>query len=64
MIHLGEIPLLKTWLFSIAHNITVDYIRKPLTILQDVLLFKKDLKSLPEEIVEIKESSQIIYLTQ
>jgi RNA polymerase sigma-70 factor, ECF subfamily len=53
----------KTWLFSIAHNITVDYIRKrkPLTILQDVLLFKKDLKPLPEEIVEIKESSQQLY---
>ncbi|MFJ5761060.1 RNA polymerase sigma factor [Neobacillus sp. NPDC093182] len=53
----------KTWLFSIAHNITVDYIRKrrPLTILQDVLLFKKDLKPLPEEIVEIKENSQELY---
>lgn len=52
-----------TWLFSIAHNITVDYIRKrkPLTILQDVLLFKKDLKPLPEEIVEIKEISQELY---
>jgi RNA polymerase sigma-70 factor, ECF subfamily len=53
----------KTWLFSIAHNITVDYIRKrkTLTILQDILLFKKDLKPLPEEIVEIKESSQELY---
>jgi RNA polymerase sigma-70 factor, ECF subfamily len=53
----------KTWLFSIAHNITVDYIRKrkPLTILQDVLLFRKDPKPLPEEMVEIKESSQELY---
>jgi RNA polymerase sigma-70 factor, ECF subfamily len=53
----------KTWLFSIAHNITVDYIRKrrPLTILQDVLLFNKDPKPLPEEIIEIKESSQELY---
>jgi RNA polymerase sigma-70 factor, ECF subfamily len=53
----------KTWLFSIAHNITVDYIRKrkPLTILQDVLLFRRDPQPLPEEMVEIKESSQELY---
>ncbi|MGG7620566.1 RNA polymerase sigma factor [Bacillus coreaensis] len=49
----------KTWLYSIAHNVTVDFIRKrkPLIMLKEVLLLKKDGGLLPSEQIEIKESS-------
>lgn len=53
----------KTWLFSIAHNITVDYIRKqkPVKIFKDIFLTKTDSNPLPEDIVEVKENSKELY---
>lgn len=53
----------KTWLFSIAHNLTVDYIRKkkPVKLLYDIFQAKKDPAPLPEDIVEIRESSIELY---
>lgn len=53
----------KTWLFSIAHNLTVDFLRKrkPSIILKEVLLLKRDHKPLPEEVVQIKEESYELY---
>jgi RNA polymerase sigma-70 factor (ECF subfamily) len=53
----------KTWLFSIAHNTTLDYIRKkkPIRLFRDFLLKKKDLSPLPEEIAEVNESSKELY---
>jgi RNA polymerase sigma-70 factor, ECF subfamily len=54
----------KTWLFSIAHNITVDYLRKrkPTIIFKEMLHFISDDKQLPEEIIQIKEESQELYI--
>jgi RNA polymerase sigma-70 factor, ECF subfamily len=53
----------KTWLFSIAHNLTVDYLRKrkPVMVLKDMFLLKKDDKPSPEEVFQIKEESYELY---
>lgn len=53
----------KTWLFSIAHNLTVDYLRKrkPTMLFKEVFLLKKDDKPLPEEVFQIKEESYELY---
>lgn len=53
----------KTWLFNIAHNLTIDYIRKrkPISMVKDFFQNTKDHAPLPEDIVEIKESSAELY---
>lgn len=53
----------KTWLFSIAHNITVDFLRKrkPIMTFKEVLFLQKDNNLLPEEIIQIKEESYELY---
>lgn len=53
----------KTWLLSIAHNLTVDYLRKrkPTIVFKEVFLLKKDAKPLPEEALQIKEESYQLY---
>lgn len=53
----------KTWLYSIAHNITVDYLRKrkPLVVLKDVFSFQRDTSKLPSEHLELKEDSYELY---
>lgn len=53
----------KTWLFSIAHNNTVDYIRKqkPVKIFQEIFQTNKDSAPLPEDTLEIRERSIELY---
>ncbi|ADU30629.1 RNA polymerase sigma factor [Evansella cellulosilytica] len=53
----------RTYLFRIAHNVTIDYLRKskPLRIIESVLLNKKDTSPLPEEVINMKESVREIY---
>ncbi|WP_407461337.1 RNA polymerase sigma factor [Methanobrevibacter sp.] len=53
----------KTWLFSIAHNVTVDYLRKrkPLLVLKEIFLIQEDKAPLPDEKIELKEESHELY---
>ncbi|MEK3808074.1 RNA polymerase sigma factor [Bacillus sp. FSL H8-0547] len=53
----------KTWLFRIAHNVTVDYARKqkPVRLIMELFRQKKDSCLLPEHFVEMKERSQELY---
>ncbi len=54
----------KTWLFSIAHNLTVDTLRKkkPATLLKEIFHLQKDKHPLPDQIVQIKEESYELFL--
>jgi RNA polymerase sigma-70 factor, ECF subfamily len=53
----------KTWLYSIAHNVTIDFIkkRKPILLFKEAFSLKKDENPLPDEMVEIKERSIELY---
>ncbi|UFU00639.1 RNA polymerase sigma factor [Radiobacillus kanasensis] len=58
-----EIRHPKTWLFRIAHNLTVDYIRKqaPILLIKDFFFQEKDMGPSTESQVVIKESSKELY---
>lgn len=53
----------KTFLYRVAHNLTVDYIRKqkPLQLMKDFFSYQKDPGASVESIIETRESSQILY---
>ncbi|MDR0136551.1 RNA polymerase sigma factor [Metabacillus idriensis] len=53
----------KTWLFSIAHNLTVDFLRKRKRSMffKELFISQKDNNQLPEEIIKIKENSYELY---
>ncbi len=53
----------KTWLFSIAHNVTVDFIRKrkPRMLMKEIFVSQKDPNPLPEEMIRIQENSAELY---
>lgn len=58
-----QIDYPKTFLYQVAHHITIDYIRKqkPLQLMKDFFSFQKDPGPSVESIVEIRESSQELY---
>lgn len=53
----------KTWLFSIAHNLTVDFLRKkrPAKFFKEVFLLQKEHIPLPEEVFQLKEEASELY---
>lgn len=53
----------KTFLYRVAHNLTVDYVRKhkPLQLMKDFFMNQTDTGPSVESIVEIRESSQTLY---
>lgn len=53
----------KTWLFSIAHNVTLDYFRKkhPLQHFLGLTIEEKDYKPLPEQIVAMNDQTEQLY---
>ena len=53
----------KTFLYRVAHNLTIDYIRKqkPLQLMKDFFSSQKDPKASVESIVEARESSKLLY---
>lgn len=53
----------KTWLFSIARNITIDYMRKrkPLLVFKNMFITQKDKEPSPEDVVEVRETSKELY---
>src|SRR5690625_2458002 len=53
----------KTFLYRVAHNLTVDYIRKhkPLQLMKDFFSYQKDPGASVESIVETREASQELY---
>jgi len=53
----------KTWLFSIAHNTTVDYFRKkhPIQHFLGLTIEEKDYKPLPEQIVAMNDQTEQLY---
>ncbi|HLR02037.1 MAG TPA: RNA polymerase sigma factor [Virgibacillus sp.] len=53
----------KTFLYRIAHNLTIDYIRKkaPIRMMADFFTQQKDAGPSIESIIEIKETSQELY---
>jgi len=55
----------KTWLFSIAHNTTVDYFRKkhPIQHFLGLTIEEKDYKPLPEQIVTMNDQTEQLYRT-
>ncbi|WP_391122415.1 RNA polymerase sigma factor [Psychrobacillus sp. L3] len=53
----------KTWLFSIAFNVTKDYYRKkhPLHHYLGLKMAEKDYKPIPEQIVEMNDQTEQLY---
>lgn len=59
----NQVDYPKTFLYRMAHNLTIDYIRKhkPLQLMKDFFSFQKDLGPSVESIIEIRESSRELY---
>jgi RNA polymerase sigma-70 factor (ECF subfamily) len=58
----SEINNPKLWLYRIAHNLTVDYIRKqaPIKLIRDYFVLQNNEPS-TEEIIEIRENAKELY---
>lgn len=53
----------KTWLYRIAHNVTIDSLRKrkPIILLKNAFQLQKDSSKLPHEHLELKEDLNELY---
>ncbi|WP_233711272.1 RNA polymerase sigma factor [Lederbergia citrisecunda] len=53
----------KTWLYSIAHNVTIDHIRKqrPIMLFKEVFPNRRDEDPLPDDAIVIKENAKELY---
>lgn len=53
----------KTWLISIARNLTIDYIRKqkPINLLKELFQSNKNTDPTPQDMMLVRESTQELY---
>lgn len=59
----SEVNYPKTFLYRIAHNLTVDHVRKkaPIYMVKELFSSKKDSSQSIESVIQIREDSKVLY---